>query len=213
MGNRKNIISPLMKINNSGEEKMSKKIMTLLIAVAAIGMFAAEPQNLLVFGNWGGNHVWVHSPDKEGQAVRPKILKFTKFEAAEKDGKAVLTTEIGPEVAEIAGKYAPSISASWMQNVKFADTKGGKYKLTFTYTSIPGNTGKNQAYFLAFPKTGKKTGKIFAKVLNVNAKDTVASYEISIPEGADSVDLYLRLNAPGKITFVNPVLTKIAAGK
>ena len=48
MENRKNIISPLMKINNSGEEKMSKKIMTLLIAVAAIGMFAAEPQNLLV---------------------------------------------------------------------------------------------------------------------------------------------------------------------
>ena len=192
---------------------MNKKLMTLLVSVAAIGMFAAEQQNLLIPANWEGNHVWIHTPDKEGQAARPKILPHVKFESAEKDGKTVLTSEIGAEVSKIAGKYAASVSASWMQNVKLADTKGGKYKLTFTYTCTPGSTGKNQAYFLAFPKTGKKTGKIFAKVLNVKAKDAVAAYEFTVPAGADSVDLYLRLNAPGKITFVNPVLTQTAAGK
>lgn len=192
---------------------MNKKLMTLLVSVAAIGMFAAEQQNLLIPANWGGNHVWIHTPDKEGQAVRPKLLPHVKFESAEKDGKLILSSDIGAEVGKIAGKYAACVSASWMQNVKLPDTKGGKYKFTFTYTCVPGAAGKNQAYFLAFPKTGKKSGKIFAKSLNVNAKDAVASYKISIPEGADSVDLYLRVNAPGKITFVNPVLTQVAAGK
>lgn len=192
---------------------MNKKLMTLLVSVAAIGLFAAEQQNLLISSNWGGNHVWVHTADKAGQAVRPKVLPHIKFESAEKEGKLVLTSDIGAEVGKIAGKYADCISASWMQNVKLADTKGGKYKFTFTYTCIPGKTVKNQAFFLAFPKTGKKSGKLFARSFNVNAKDAVCTYEFSIPEGADSVDLYLRLNAPGKITFVNPVLTQVTAGK
>ncbi|MBR2426954.1 MAG: hypothetical protein IKB16_09475 [Lentisphaeria bacterium] len=190
------------------------KFMTALFvtAVVSAGVFAAESQNLLS-GTWSGKHVWIHTSDKEAQPLRSKVPAFVKFETAVKDGKTVLSTDMSEEMVNVAGKYAASVSASWFQNVKLPDTKGGKYKFKFTYTCIPGKTVKNQAFFLAFPKAGNKTGKLFAKSFNPKAENAVCSYVITVPAGTDSMDLYLRLNAPGKLTLVDPVLVKIADSK
>ena len=186
-----------------------KRSLAILAAAAAFVLSAAEPANL--FNNvWKGGNVWVHTSDPAARPIRSKVLPLIKFEQKDIDGKKVLQTVIPSEIIPLSGKFAQSISASFIQNVKLPDTKGGKYKLTFRYKgSVPANC-KSQGLFLVFPKTGNKTGKLYARSWNAdsaNWKDM--KYEFTVPSGADTIEFYFRLNGPGNISFADYFLTSV----
>ena len=185
-----------------------KRTLAILATAAAFVLSAAE--NNFLTGTWQGGNVWVHTSDAAGQAVRPKIVPMVKFEQKEADGKKVLRAVIPAEIAPIAGKYANSISASFYQKVKLPDNKGGKFSLTFRYKGTVPAGFKSLGLILVFPKTGTKTGKLYARSWGaVSADWKTFKYEFTLPAGTDNLEFYFRLNGPGDASFSDYSLTRV----
>ena len=173
---------------------------------------AGEKKNNLFTPQWKPGTVFLHSPDPRAQKLRSKALPFIKFSKQELKNSFILKTAKGSEIADVAGKYARSISASWTQSVPLPDTRGGDYRLTFRSKVTP--AGKKAAPLSAAVITLKmvkgKKGSAIVKVFHSSATEFVKNEIVfQFPEGTESALFYLRLDGCGTMEIKDPVLEKV----
>lgn len=175
---------------------------------------SAGKDNLL--GDWKSAAPWVHLANGErARELSPKVTPLVTFKTLDlPEGKAYQTVKSN-EIEAIAGADAANVSGSWVQKVALPDTLGGRLKLEFNYRSKA--TGKYAAAgyaIITFADANRKTvGKTLVKGFPIgNGVDTqLFSSEIETPEGAAQMEIYLRLDGCGEITFIAPKLEKCAS--
>lgn len=153
------------------------------------------------------------SPGRQAcNELRPKITPLVEFSKENTSDGVLLKTVKKKEIEEIAGSSSTSISGSWQQTVRFPDSAGGQYRLSFQHHSVQtGKYGMSGFIVLSF-KNGKNV-KTEVKTFSVGS-GTWQNYvtDINVPVGYDAMDIYLRLDGCGEILFKNPLLEKVTAG-
>ena len=166
-----------------------------------------------LFGEWRKSPPWVHLRDgRLANELRPKITPLVEFSKENTSDGVLLKTVKKKEIEEIAGSSSSSISGSWQQTVRFPDSAGGQYRLSFQYHSVQtGKYGMSGFIVLSF-KSGKNV-KTEVKTFSVGS-GTWQNYvtDINVPVGYNAMDIYLRLDGCGEILFKNPLLEKVTAG-
>ena len=109
-----------------------------------------------LFGEWRKSPPWVHLRDgRLANELRPKITPLVEFSKENTSDGVLLKTVKKKEIEEIAGSSSSSISGSWQQTVRFPDSAGGQYRLSFQYHSVQtGKYGMSGFIVLSF-KSGK----------------------------------------------------------
>ena len=98
--------------------------------------------------------------------ISSRLVEFSKENTS--DG-VLLKTVKKKEIEEIAGSSSSSISGSWQQTVRFPDSAGGQYRLSFQYHSVQtGKYGMSGFIVLSF-KSGKNV-KTEVKTFSVGRK-------------------------------------------
>ncbi|MBQ9770348.1 MAG: hypothetical protein IJW23_00840 [Lentisphaeria bacterium] len=164
-----------------------------------------------LFKDWKPGAVFLHSSEPGSQKFRSKAVPLIKFTKTPVKGGFILKTEKPSAIADVAGKYAKSISASWTQRVILPDNKGGEYRMTFRSRVQPyAGPGATNGLIIAVAKTEKGTGKTIVKYFPGSAK-TFRNNEISLqfPDGTRYVDFFLRLDGCGLLEAEMPVLEKV----
>ena len=166
-----------------------------------------------LFGEWRKSPPWVHLRDgRLANELRPKITPLVEFSKENTSDGVLLKTVKKKEIEEIAGSSSSSISGSWQQTVRFPDSAGGQYRLSFQYHSVQtGKYGMSGFIVLSF-KSGKNV-KTEVKTFSVGS-GTWQNYvtDINVPVGYNAMDIYLRLDGCGEVLFKNPLLEKVTAG-
>ena len=162
-----------------------------------------------LFGEWRKSPPWVHLRDgRLANELRPKITPLVEFSMEKTADGILLRTVKKKEIEEIAGRNSASISGSWQQTVRFPDSTGGQYRLSFQYHSVQtGKYGMSGFIVLSF-KNGKNV-KTEVKTFSVGS-GTWQKYvaDIHVPAGYNAMDIYLRLDGCGEIQFRNPCLER-----
>ncbi len=164
----------------------------------------ADNDNL--FGKWKAGGVWIHHPDSNITALRPKVLPLVKFSQKNTGEGVILKTVKSNQIEAVTGQA--TVSGSWTQTVSLPDKAGGSCRFSMDYRSV--KTGKYPVNgYVIISYRGDKSFPLTVKSFPAGSgKWEKYAVDLEIPAGASSMTVNLRLDGCGEIEFKAPSLVR-----